>query len=379
MPLYLDYSATAPVHPDVLETMISVYKVHFGNAGSRTHAYGRDAAQVVEKARYQVASMLGVSPREVVFTSGATESNNLAILGLAEWGAEVGRKHIVSTEIEHKAVLEPLRYLKSKGFEVTLVPPSSTGSVSPEDVLQAVRKDTLLVSVMHANNETGVIQPVQEIGQELARHDVYFHIDAAQSFGKLVPELKSVQYDLLSVSGHKIYAPQGIGALIVRETGKGKPPLRPLMFGGGQERGLRPGTLPVALIAGLGKAAELAVMHHQQWRKKWHDIKQDLLEQLSGLQFDVNGSLDNALPNIINLSFRGIDSEALMLGLKEHIAISNGSACTSAQYTPSHVLSAMKLPKDRVQGAVRISWGVAIDRIDLSPLKEFVMRFTDHP
>jgi len=377
MPLYLDYSATAPVHPDVLEAMLSVYQNHFGNAGSRTHSYGHDAARVVENARSQVASLLGVSPREVIFTSGATESDNLAILGLAEWGATVGRKHIVSTEIEHKAVLEPLGHLKSKGFEVTLVPPSSTGCVSPEDVLQAVRKDTLLVSVMHANNETGVIQPVREIGEELASHDVYFHIDAAQSFGKLVPELKSIQYDLLSLSGHKIYAPQGIGALVVRQTAKGKPPLRPIMFGGGQERGLRPGTLPVALIAGLGKAAELAATHHQRWREEWYSIKQDLLEQLSGLQFSVNGSLENSLPNIINLSFHGIDSEALMLGLKENLAISNGSACTSAQYSPSHVLSAMKLPRDRVQGAVRISWGFGVNKIDLTPLREFVASFVE--
>jgi cysteine desulfurase len=377
MPLYLDYSATAPIHPEVLETMISVYKTHFGNAGSRTHSYGNDAARVVENARSKVASLLGVSPREVVFTSGATESNNLAIVGLAEWGAAVGRKHIVSTEIEHKAVLEPLGHLKNEGFEITLVPPSSTGSVSAEDVLQAVRKDTLLVSVMHVNNETGVIQPVQEIGRELASRDVYFHIDAAQSFGKLVPELKSIHYDLLSLSGHKAYAPQGIGALVVRQTAKGKPPLRPIMFGGGQERGLRPGTLPVALIAGLGKAAELACIHYHRWREAWHNIKQDLLEQLSGLQFDVNGSLDNSLPNIINVSFHGIDSEALMLGLRGHLALSNGSACTSAQYSPSHVLSAMKLPSDRIRGAVRISWGVGVHDIDLSALKDFVKSLVD--
>lgn len=375
MPIYLDYSATTPVHPEVLAEMVSVYKSNFGNAGSRTHEFGQNAAKVVEQSRERVASVLDVDKREVIFTSGATESDNLAILGLAEWGASVGRRHIVSTQIEHKAVLEPLKHLETRGFEITLVAPSSDGRVSAEDILQAVRKDTLLVSVMHVNNETGTIQPVCEIGRELADKDVCLHIDAAQSFGKMVPEMRSMEYDLLSLSGHKVYGPQGIGALVVRHKRNRRPPIRPLMFGGGQEGGLRPGTLPVALIAGLGKAAELAAQNSELWRAEWSQTRRCLLEQLSGLKFHTNGSMTHSMPNIINLSFDGIDSEALILGLRNYIAVSNGSACTSALYQPSHVLSAMGLPANRVQEAVRISWGAGVREVDCSSLRAFVLSF----
>jgi len=368
MPLYLDYNATTPVHPEVLEAMVETYKENYGNAGSRTHVFGQRANQAVEWARSQIASILGVDKSEVIFTSGATESNNLAILGLAKWGAEQGRRHIISTEIEHKAVLEPLNYLKNQGFEIELVPPDRTGRISADDVLRRVRPDTLLVSVMHANNETGVVQPVHEIGEALSGTETYFHVDAAQTFGKLIDELQTLKYDLLSISGHKIYGPQGVGALIRRRRRHRRPPIQPLMYGGGQERGLRPGTLPVALIVGLGKAVEVAQREHSKWLSQARTVKESILQQLHAVHHVVNGSLEHSLPTCLNVSFPGIDSEALMLALREELAISNGSACTSAEYKPSHVLMAMGLDDSVVRSAVRISWGYNITSVDLEPL-----------
>jgi cysteine desulfurase len=369
--LYLDYNATTPVHPEVLEEMITVYKEHFGNAGSRTHRFGQDASQIVEQARRRVASLLGVEKHEVVFTSGATEADNIAILGLARWGAEQGRRHIISTQIEHKAILEPLQHLEKQGFEIELVPVGQSGRIDAGDLLRRVRPDTLMVSVMHANNETGVIQPVDEIGAALSATPTFFHVDAAQTVGKLVPDLRALKYDLLSVSAHKIYGPQGVGALIRRKKFR-HVPVQPVSFGGGQEGGLRPGTVPVALVAGLGKAAELADRHHGEWRKHSAGVKASILEQLTAVRHVVNGDLDYSLPSCLNVSFPGVDSEALMLATQNELAISNGSACTSAEYRPSHVLVAMGLAKEFVEGAVRISWGSEILVVDLRQLVQFV-------
>lgn len=373
MPLYLDFNATSPVDPRVLEAMVQVYREEFGNAGSRTHRFGQRASLLVEQARKRLADLLGVEKIEVLFTSGATESDNLAILGLAKWGAEQGRRHIISTVIEHKAVLEPLRYLEHQGFEVDLVPVGEGGRVDPQDVLQRVRRDTLLVTMMHANNETGVIQPVQEIGEALADSPTYFHVDAAQTVGKMVADLRSLRYDLLSVTAHKMYGPQGVGALILRRRGWQRPPVQPLMYGGGQEGGLRPGTLPVALIVGMGKAAELAVEEHARWQAHNRKVKESILQQLRQVEYQINGDLAHSLSNCLNISFPGVDSEALMLSVQEEIAISNGSACTSADYKPSHVLVAMGLSRERIESAVRISWGQYTPAdIDLSPLIKFV-------
>lgn len=370
MAVYLDYNATAPVQSLVLEAMVSVYTDNYGNSGSRTHVFGQRAQQVVRDAREKVARLLRVESREVIFTSGATESNNLAILGLARWGAKHGRRHIVSTTIEHKAVLAPLQYLSQEGFEVDLVPVDESGRVDVGNVLNRVRPDTILVSIMHANNETGVIQPVIDIGESLydTNNNTYFHIDAAQSFGKMVSELQVAKYDLLSISGHKVYGPQGIGALVVRPHKDVTSRLEPLMYGGGQELSLRPGTLPVALISGLGKASELAQLHHKEWMHQAQQVKDDLIQQLNGIDYVINGQLCDALPTCINISVKGMDSEALMLALKEDMAISNGSACSSASYEPSHVLRAMGLPLPVIEGAVRISWGPPVQRVDLSPL-----------
>ncbi|MGE5484647.1 MAG: cysteine desulfurase DndA [Ignavibacteriales bacterium] len=374
LPLYLDYNATTPVHPEVLDAMVDTYRDNFGNAASRTHVYGHRASQAVDKARLQVAALLGVDKDEIIFTSGATESDNLAILGLARWGAENNRRHIVSTSIEHKAVLEPLEHLSKSGFEVELVSPDHTGRVGVENILERVRTDTLLVSVMHANNETGVIQPVLEIGEALASTGTYFHIDAAQTFGKLVSELRGIRYDLLSISAHKVYGPQGIGALILRRRRYRRPPVQPITFGGGQEGGLRSGTLPVALIVGMGKAAEVAERDHREWYRECLMNKKSILRQVEGLHYTVNGSLEFGVPHCLNISFPGVDSEALMLCVRDELAISNGSACTSHDYRPSHVLLSMGLAPEIVRGAIRLSWGYGSGQIDLSPLIQAVKR-----
>lgn len=355
-PIYLDYNATTPLDPRVFEVMKEWYLGPPANAGSRTHVYGQRAKDAVEAARAQVASVLNAKPEEIIFTSGATESNNIAILGLAAHGEATGRKHIVSTTIEHSAVLEPLKHLASRGFEVELAPVCRGGYVDPQDILRRVRQDTLLVSVMHANNETGVLQPIFEIGDLLSDGEVYFHVDAAQTFGKQ-DDLGSANADLISISSHKIYGPQGIGALYSRRSGGKLNPLSPLMFGGGQERCLRPGTLPVALIVGLGKASELAKAELTKRNIAALRFKQTILSQLSTIAFDINGDLNQIQPHILNIHIPGVDSEALMMALRPSVAISNGSACTSRQYSPSHVLSAMGHSEEYISSCVRISWG----------------------
>jgi cysteine desulfurase len=356
MPVYLDCNATSPIEPKVGEEVIRYLKIEFGNAGSRTHEYGARAKQAVQRARDQVAEVVSASREEVVFTSGATESNNLAILGLAEFGEKTGHKHIVSTTIEHKAVLEPLEALSKRGFNVTLLPPTSGGWVDPESISNALRDDTLLVSIMHANNETGVVQPVTEITNVLADHTAYFHVDAAQGFGKDIKTLQNPRIDFISISGHKIYGPKGIGALITRRRGYNRAPLSPLIFGGGQERGLRPGTLPVPLVVGLGLAAELALKNHSKREKVCRAFRDRALRALNPLSPLINGEQSRTLPHVLNLSFPGLDSEAVMVALKDLVAISNGSACTSHNYQPSHVLKAMGIPHKQIEGAIRISW-----------------------
>ena len=346
------------------EIFLRYVREEFGNAGSRTHEYGTRAKQAVQKARDQVAAVVKCNREEVIFTSGATESNNLAILGLRAHGEKTGRKHIVATAIEHKAVLEPLEHLEANGFAVTLIKPDESGSVSAEAVVAALRPDTLLVSVMHVNNETGVIQPIDDIAKALAKHEAFFHVDAAQSFGKRLPELQDRRIDLISISGHKIYAPKGIGALITRRRGYERTPLTPLVFGGGQERGLRPGTLPVALIVALGAAAELAARDVDKRNKYCAAIKQEALAAFSQVGGVPTGDVTKTVPSTLNIAVPGLDSEAVMLALKEVVAISNGSACTSQNYTASHVLTAMGLSEDRVKGALRFSWCHLTPKVD---------------
>ena len=361
--VYLDYNASAPIDNRVLERMVDVYKNNYGNADSRTHEYGNSARQVVEAARQQVASLLEIYKDEVFFTSGATESNNIVIQGLREYGEKTGKKHIVSTTIEHKAVLESINYLGKNGFEIDLVSPDKTGRISSDDVISKIRKDTLLVCVMHVNNETGIIQPVDEIGEYLNDKETLFHIDATQSFGKLIDELKKIKYDTLSMSAHKICGPQGIGALVLRKKHYRLPPVKNIMFGGQQERGIRPGTIPVALVAGLGKACEIAIEDYNDTKLKNKSCREQLISILerSGLEYELNGDQNYSIDSTLSISIKGVSSEALMLASKQFCGISNGSACNSNSYKQSYVLEAMGLPEDTIRSTIRVSWGMNID------------------
>ncbi len=359
MSIYLDYNATTPIDQRVLDTMIDVYKNKIGNADSRTHDFGDQARGVVENARAQVSKLLNVNTDEVFFTSGATESNNIAIQGLKAYAEQTGKTHIITTSIEHKAVLETCKAMQEDGFEVDFVKPDFSGRVSSADVLGRIKSNTLLVSVMHVNNETGIIQPVKEIGEELAGTEVLFHIDATQSVGKLTEEIRQLKYDMLSFSAHKLRGPQGVGCLILKKRNYQLPPVKNILYGGQQERGIRPGTIPVALVAGCGKACELAEAECLTNEKQLRDIQatlKKLLEQ-SGLSYQFNGLQEFCIPSTMNIWFQGIDSEALMISTKQFCGISNGSACTSRSYTPSYVLTEMGLSQERIEQSVRISWG----------------------
>lgn len=355
-PVYLDCNATAPMEPGACKAMVHWFAEEIGNTGSRTHEYGLRAKRAVNEAREHVAAVVGASADDVVFTSGATESNNLALLGLAAHGKTQNRRHIVSTAMEHKAILEPLEVLAGRGFAVTLVRPDASGAISPDQIKSVLRPDTLLVSVMHVNNETGIRQPLAGIASVLKDHDAYFHVDAAQGFGKDIEALRESRIDLISASSHKVYGPLGIGALILRKRGFARPPLTPLIYGGGQERGLRPGTLPVPLIVGFGTAAKLALKDANARRRRCEAIRAEALAALEPVGARVHGDPALALPHVLNFSVDGIDSEALIVALKDVAAVSNGSACTSQSYQPSHVLLAMGLPESAVAGAVRLSW-----------------------
>lgn len=355
-PVYLDCAATTPVHPAVRAEVMRFLDEEYGNAASRTHPFGERARAAVERARSQIAAATGCSRGEVVFTSGGTESDNLAILGLEEHGRKTGRMHLVATQIEHNAVLEPMRELQRRGFELTLVPPTAGGWVDPDVAAAAVRDDTLLVSVMAVNNETGVVQPISEIARLLASHPAFFHVDAAQAFGHDWESIRHPRVDLVSLSGHKFHAPKGIGALITRRRGGERPPLRPLLFGGGQERGLRPGTPPVHLIAGIGLAAELTVSEQAERRRANLAFRERLKSAIRELEPIFAGDQDRAVPHILNVAFPGVDAETAMEALADVVAISNGSACTSQSLVCSHVLDSMGLAGVYGDGAMRFSW-----------------------
>jgi cysteine desulfurase len=361
MAAYLDCAATTPLDPRVRDEVLLYLVEEFGNAGSRTHEFGRRARTAVETARDRVASVVGASRGDVFFTSGATESNNLAILGLPQG-------HAITSRIEHHAVLEPMTELERRGCEVTWLDPEPGGWVEPLAVREALRPDTQLVSIMQVNNETGVRQPLAEIADALGDHPTCFHVDAAQGFGKDLEPLRHPRIDMISVSGHKIYAPKGIGAIILRRRNGARPPVKPLLFGGGQERGLRPGTLPVHLVAGFGKAAELTVEEWKQRDQCCCAFREQLLHGLAPLRPIINGDLARSLPNIVNFSIPGFEAESVIESWKDFAAISDGAACTSASYTCSHVLSAMRLPEDRKAGAVRLSWCHSSEMPDLAAM-----------
>ena len=364
MPAYYDCNATSPIEPQVLDIIRHYLEIEFGNAGSRTHSFGTQALQAVQKARDQIANVVNAKRDEVIFTSGATESNNMAILGLAMHGEMKKHRHIISTLIEHKAVLEPLEILRKRGFEITLLSPNSDGTIEPDQIKSALRSDTLMVSIMHVNNETGVIQPIAEIADCLMEHEAYFHVDAAQGFGKELAGLYNKRIDLISISGHKIYASKGIGALIMRRRGYKALPLEPIMYGGGQERGLRPGTLPVHLIAGLGEAAEIAVRDNAKRIKLCRKINDEIMSAFLPLEPIINGYRAQRVDHTLSIAFPGLDSEAVIVALKNDIALSNGSACTSSSYLPSHVLKGMQLRDEVIQGTLRLSWSHLSESVD---------------
>lgn len=366
MAVYLDYNATTPIDERVLDVMIDVYRNHYGNADSRTHNHGDQARMIVENARAQVASLFGINSTEVFFTSGATESNNIAIQGLEEYAASSGKKHIITSSIEHKAVLETAKAMKKRGFELDLIDPDESGRINAEELLAKIRDDTLLVSVQHVNNETGIIQPVKEIGDALSEKGVLFHVDATQSSGKLVEEIRELKYDMLSFSAHKLQGPQGIGCLILRKKNYRIPPVKGIMFGGQQEHGIRPGTIPVALVAGCGKACELAEKEYRNSIIRVREIRNSLITALneSGIDYLFNGDQKYCISSTLNLCFKGVSSEALMLTAKQFCSVSNGSACTSNSYAPSYVLTAMGFPVDRIESSIRFSWGAKTDMED---------------
>jgi cysteine desulfurase len=355
MPVYFDCCATTPIDPTVRSVFLKYIDDDFGNAGSRTHIYGLTAKTAIQNARQQIAESLAANPEEVIFTSGATEANNLAILGLIR-ALSSHKCHIIATAIEHKAVLEPVSSLLGPDVEVTFIEPSVDGRINPLKVKEALRPDTVLVTCMHVNNETGIIQPINEIAEVLVDHPAYFHTDSAQGAGFLLSELRNHRIDMISLSGHKIYAPKGIGCLIARRRGYRMPPIVSLQYGGGQERNIRPGTLPVALIAAFGEAINQCRSQGDARRKQCNNLRDQVLACFGNLNAQLIGDQYYCLPNVVSLRIPEIDSEALMLTIKDLIAISNGSACTSTSYSPSHVLTAMGLTERVANECVRISW-----------------------
>lgn len=364
MATYLDCASTTPVEPAVAEIIRRFVERDYGNAASPIHDYGTFARMAVDHARGQVAKLVKARRDDVIFTSGATEANNLAILGLRDHGLQTGQRHLICSAIEHKAVLEPLEALTQSGFATTLIPAGSDGRISVAELRKTLRPDTLLVSTMQVNNETGIIQPLTEIAEVLAGHSAFWHVDAAQGFGKELDSITHPRIDMISISGHKIYGPKGIGALITRKRHGEPPPLKPLMHGGDQEQGLRPGTLPVPLIAGLGEAARCALRDHAERLVKVNSIRSQALTALAQLDPVINGDQTHCLPHLINLSLPGIPSATSIHALAKTIAISSTSACTSHSSATSHVLRAMGCAEEQSTSAVRLSWCHLTDEID---------------
>lgn len=372
MPAYLDFNATTPLDKRVLDRMAEVYTHHFGNADSRTHLYGAQAKELVSEARATIGEILGVGSDDLLFTSGATESNNMAILGLAEYARETGRTHFITTAIEHKSVLGPMKRLERQGFAVDFIAPAPSGRVAVEQVMEKVTDKTLLVSVMQVNSETGVIQPIRELGEALSGTGAYFHVDATQGFGKRNDELRATKYDMLSINAHKLRGPQGVGAFVYRRDAHyRRPPIQPLFCGGQQERGVRPGTTPVALVAGFALAARLAEEESALHLAGCRAIREDFFRAVAGLDYRLNGDPAHCVPSTVNISFAGVDAEGFFVTLKREYAFSNGSACNSDSHELSYVLSAMGLPQSQMEEAVRLSWSHDT-RADFAPLADYV-------
>jgi cysteine desulfurase len=356
LPVYLDYNATTPCDPRVVEAMIPYFTTHFGNAASRSHYYGWQAEEAVDIAREQVAKLIGAEPKEIVFTSGATEADNLAIKGIFELYATKGN-HIITTNIEHKAVLDTCKHLEKLGAEVTYLKVKPDGIIDLYELESAIRPDTILISVMYANNETGVIQPVKETSRIARKHGVLFFTDATQATGKIPIDVNDDGIDLLALSAHKLYGPKGVGALYVRRKNP-RVKLAAQIDGGGHERGMRSGTLNVPGIVGLGKACELCRLEMQQDAERLRRLRDKLESALLTMEeTKVNGSREHRLPHVSNISFRFAESEGLMMGMNKEIAVSSGSACTSASIEPSYVLKAMGLDDELAHSSLRFGLG----------------------
>ena len=356
LPIYMDHHATTPVDPRVFQAMLPYFSEKFGNAASRNHPFGWAAEEAVENARAQIAALIGAAPKEIIFTSGATESDNLMLKGVVESYREKGN-HIITQVTEHKAVLDVCKRLESQGFEVTFLPVQRDGRVDPEDVRKAITPKTVLISVMYANNEIGAIQPIAEIGQIAKKNGIFFAVDAAQAAGKIPIDVQKDGIDLLAISGHKIYGPKGVGALYVRRQNS-RLQLSPLIDGGGHERGLRSGTLNVPGIVGLGKACEVAKEQMPEESNRLSALRDRLQAGLRSKlgSVSVNGSEQHRLPNNLNMSFAYVDGEALLMGIND-IAVSSGSACTSATPEPSYVLKALGANEDLAHSSIRFGLG----------------------
>jgi cysteine desulfurase len=372
MPVYLDHAATTPVEPLVAARMAEVLssETEFGNPASSSHGYGDVAAALVESARAQVAATVGAEAREIVWTSGATEANNLAIFGVAEYYRERGR-HVVTSRTEHKAVLDPCRELERRGWEITYLVPDREGLLDPTQVAAALRPDTVLVSLMHVNNEIGVVQNIAAVGAICARHGgAWLHVDAAQSVGKCPVHFASLGVDLMSLSSHKVYGPKGVGALVISQGGdlggRGRVQLSALQFGGGQERALRAGTLPTHQVVGMGLAFELAAKISSVETARVAQLRERLWRGLASLGGVVrNGSATHSVPHLLNVSFEGVEGESLLAAIRPYLAVSTGSACTSALAEPSYVLRALGRSERLSESSLRFGLGRSTTEADV--------------
>ncbi|KAI3385408.1 hypothetical protein SNEBB_009283 [Seison nebaliae] len=351
-PLYLDSQSTTRVDERVIQKMMPYFRERYGNAHSRTHAYGWESEAAVEKAREQISSIIGAESKEIIWTSGATESNNLAIKGIAEFYQSEKKRHLITCQTEHKCVLASCRHLEQKGFRITYLPVENDGRINLEELENSISSETIAVSIMMVNNEIGVIQPINEIGEICRNNKIFFHTDAAQAFGKIPINVSSMNIDLMSISSHKFYGPKGVGALYVRRRPRVR--LIPQISGGGQERGLRSGTLPTPLIVGMGEAGRLCEENKEKYLKRIRNLSNLLLDILTKNLSHVyrNGSIEHTYPGCINLSFAYVEGESLLMALKD-IALSSGSACTSASLEPSYVLRALGQDEDLAHSSIR--------------------------
>lgn len=391
-PLYLDYQSTTPVDPRVVEAMMPYFTEKFGNPHSRSHAYGWESEQAVENARDSVAKLIGAEAKEIIFTSGATESNNIAIKGVARFNKSK-KNHIITVSTEHKCVLDACRHLEEEGFDVTYLGVNQDGLINLDELRNAITDKTSLVSIMAVNNEIGVIQPLEEIGKICREKNVFFHTDIAQAFGKIPIDINKCNIDLASISGHKIYASKGVGALFVRRRPRVR--LEPIFNGGGQERGMRSGTVPTPLVVGLGKAAEIAINEMEQEYKRIKSLSDRFLQKIQSGAKDIfmNGSSIHRYPGNLNLSFAYIEGESMILAIKD-LAVSSGSACTSSSLEPSYVLRSIGVGDELAHTSMRFGIGrfTTEDEVDfasdlilskieklreLSPLWEMVQEGVD--